>query len=61
MFLQKAKTKMKKGGANIICKKTFYFVWRVTSLNPNGNFFGELTNFGDLTIFTSHFLTNHFW
>jgi hypothetical protein len=23
---------------------------------PNGNFFGELTNFGDLTI-----LTNHFW
>jgi hypothetical protein len=23
---------------------------------PNGNFFGELTNFGDLTI-----LTNHLW
>ncbi len=24
--------------------------------HPNGNFFGEVTNFGDLTI-----LTNHFW
>jgi hypothetical protein len=22
---------------------------------PNGNFFGELTNFGDLTILTNHF------
>jgi hypothetical protein len=31
MFLQKAKTKMKKGGA-ILFARTFYFVWRVTSL-----------------------------